>query len=103
VGRGCATGGVGCYDCGDVDNGSGCRVVGNGGGCGVVGGSGCGIVGCDGSSGVVDTHEVCVEDIWAQLQREEQATDALSMMSKKLEMIALEILNRGWKHLYRLL
>jgi hypothetical protein len=40
---------------------------------------------------------------WAQLQREEQATDALSMMSKKLEMIALEISNRGWKHLYRLL
>ena len=28
---------------------------------------------------------------WAQLQHEEQAKDALSMMSKKLEVIALEI------------
>lgn len=40
---------------------------------------------------------------WAQLQREEQAKDSLSLMSKKLEMIALEISHRGWKHLYRLL
>jgi RsiW-degrading membrane proteinase PrsW (M82 family) len=40
---------------------------------------------------------------WAQLQRDEQAKDALSLMSKKLEMIALEISNRGWKHIYRLL
>jgi hypothetical protein len=40
---------------------------------------------------------------WAQLQRDEQAKDALSLMSKKLEMIALGICNRGWKHIYRLL
>jgi hypothetical protein len=37
---------------------------------------------------------------WVQLQREEQAKDALSMMSKKLEVIALEFSNKGWKHLY---
>ena len=37
---------------------------------------------------------------WAQLQREEQAKDALSMMSKKLEVIALEFSNKGWKLLY---
>jgi len=36
----------------------------------------------------------------AQLQREEQAKDAFSMMSKKLEVIALEFFNKGWKHLY---
>ncbi|WVZ54189.1 hypothetical protein U9M48_005027 [Paspalum notatum var. saurae] len=40
---------------------------------------------------------------WAQLQRDEQAKDALSSLSKKLEMIALEVSNRGWKHLFRLL
>jgi hypothetical protein len=40
---------------------------------------------------------------WAHLQRDEQAKDALSSLSKKLEMIALEVSNRGWKHLYRLL
>jgi hypothetical protein len=40
---------------------------------------------------------------WAQLQREEQAKDTLTVLSKKLEVIALEISNRGWKHLYRLL
>jgi hypothetical protein len=37
---------------------------------------------------------------WAQLQRDETAKDALSTMSKKLEVIALEISNKGWKHLY---
>jgi len=37
---------------------------------------------------------------WAQLQRDETAKDALSTMSKKLEIIALEISNKGWKHLY---
>jgi len=40
---------------------------------------------------------------WVQLQRDETANDALSMMSKKLEIIALEIFNRSWKHLYYLL
>jgi hypothetical protein len=40
---------------------------------------------------------------WAQLQRDEQAKDALSLVSKKLEMIALEISSGGWKHLFRLL
>jgi hypothetical protein len=40
---------------------------------------------------------------WAQLQRDEQAKDTLTLLSKKLEVIALEISNRGWKHLYRLL
>jgi len=40
---------------------------------------------------------------WVQLQRDEQAKDTLVVMSKKLEMIALEITNRGWKHFLRLL
>jgi RsiW-degrading membrane proteinase PrsW (M82 family) len=34
----------------------------------------------------------------AQLQCDEQAKDALTLMSKKLKIIALEISNRGWKH-----
>jgi hypothetical protein len=37
---------------------------------------------------------------WGPLQRDEQAKDALSLISKKLEMITLEISNQGWKHLY---
>ena len=37
---------------------------------------------------------------WAQLQFEESAKDALSTMSKKLEIIALEISNKGCKHFY---
>ena len=37
---------------------------------------------------------------WAQLQRDESAKDALSRLSKKLEIIALEFSNRGWRHLY---
>jgi RsiW-degrading membrane proteinase PrsW (M82 family) len=40
---------------------------------------------------------------WAQLQHDEQAKDTLTLLSKKLEVIALEISNRGWKHLYRLI
>jgi hypothetical protein len=40
---------------------------------------------------------------WAHLQRDEQTKDALTLMSKKLEIIALEISNRGWKHVFRLL
>jgi len=40
---------------------------------------------------------------WAPQQRDEQAKDILSSISKRLEMIALEICNKGWKHLYCLL
>jgi hypothetical protein len=40
---------------------------------------------------------------WAQLQRAEQAKDTLTLMSKKLEIITLEISNKGWKHVARLL
>jgi len=37
---------------------------------------------------------------WALLQHDETAADALSTMSKKLEVIALELSNKGWKHIY---
>jgi RsiW-degrading membrane proteinase PrsW (M82 family) len=37
---------------------------------------------------------------WAQLQRDETAKDALSTINKKLEVVALEISNKGWKHFY---
>jgi hypothetical protein len=40
---------------------------------------------------------------WAQLQRDEQAKNTPTPMSKKLEIIALEISNKGWKHIARLL
>jgi hypothetical protein len=40
---------------------------------------------------------------WAQLQRDEEVKDTLTLMSKKLEIIALEIANKGWKHVARLL
>jgi RsiW-degrading membrane proteinase PrsW (M82 family) len=40
---------------------------------------------------------------WSQLQRDEQAKVTLTLLSKKLEIVALDISNRGWKHLYRLL
>ena len=39
---------------------------------------------------------------WAQLQRDEQAKNTLSLMSKNIEMIALELSNGGWKHFYHL-
>jgi hypothetical protein len=39
---------------------------------------------------------------WTQLQRDEQAKDTLTLPSKKLEVMALEISNRGWKHLFAL-
>jgi hypothetical protein len=35
------------------------------------------------------------------LQREEQAKDILIAMSRKLEVIALQIANRGWNNFYR--
>jgi hypothetical protein len=34
------------------------------------------------------------------MQHDETAVDALSTMSKKLEVIALELSNKGWKHIY---
>jgi hypothetical protein len=37
---------------------------------------------------------------WAPLQRDEQTKDILASISKRLETIALEISNRGWKHIY---
>lgn len=40
---------------------------------------------------------------WAPLQRGEQAKDILTSISKRLERIALEISNKGWKHVYCLL
>ena len=40
---------------------------------------------------------------WAQLQRDEQAKAFLSAISKKLEIIALDISNKGWKLFYSLL
>jgi hypothetical protein len=40
---------------------------------------------------------------WAQLQRNNQAKDLLSMMRKKLEVVALEQVNGGWKHNFHLL
>jgi hypothetical protein len=40
---------------------------------------------------------------WSQLQGDEQAKVTLTLLSKKLEVVALDISNRGWKHLYRLL
>jgi hypothetical protein len=40
---------------------------------------------------------------WSQFQCDEQAQDTLIMLSKKLEVVALDFSNRGWKHLYRLL
>jgi RsiW-degrading membrane proteinase PrsW (M82 family) len=39
----------------------------------------------------------------SKLQRDEQAKDTLTLMSKKLEFVALEVSNKGWKHVARLL
>jgi hypothetical protein len=39
---------------------------------------------------------------WAQLQHKEQAKDTLIAMSKKLEVVALQIANRGWNNFFRL-
>ena len=38
----------------------------------------------------------------SMMQRDEIAKDALSTMTNKLEIIALEISNKEWKHLYYL-
>jgi RsiW-degrading membrane proteinase PrsW (M82 family) len=40
---------------------------------------------------------------WSQFQRDEQDKNTLIMLSRRLEVVALDISNRGWKHLYRLL
>ena len=40
---------------------------------------------------------------WAQLQCNEQARNTLSSLSTKIEMVALEQVQGGWKHNYRLL
>jgi hypothetical protein len=39
---------------------------------------------------------------WTQLQRKEQAKDTLIAMSRKLEVVALQIDNGGWDNFYRL-
>jgi hypothetical protein len=39
---------------------------------------------------------------WAQLQHKEQAKDTLIAMSRKLEVVALQIANRGWNNFFRL-
>jgi RsiW-degrading membrane proteinase PrsW (M82 family) len=38
---------------------------------------------------------------WSRFQRDEHAKDTLIALSKGLELIALDISNRGWNHLYR--
>jgi hypothetical protein len=38
---------------------------------------------------------------WAQLQRDEQTKNALSLMSRNIEMIAMEHVKGGWKPIYR--
>jgi hypothetical protein len=40
---------------------------------------------------------------WAQLQCEEQTKNIVIAMSRKLEVIALQIANEGWNIFYRLL
>jgi hypothetical protein len=39
---------------------------------------------------------------WTQLQRKEQAKDTLIAMSRKLEVVALQIANGGWNNFYHL-
>jgi hypothetical protein len=39
---------------------------------------------------------------WAQLQHKEQAKDTLITMSRKLEVVALQIANRGRNNFFRL-
>jgi hypothetical protein len=38
----------------------------------------------------------------AQLQHKEHAKDTLTAMSRNLEVVALQIANRGWNNFYRL-
>ena len=37
---------------------------------------------------------------WAQLQRDEHAKNALSEMSRNIEIIAMELVKEGWKQNY---
>jgi hypothetical protein len=39
---------------------------------------------------------------WAQLQHKEQAKDTLIALSRNLEVVALQIANKGWNNFYRL-
>jgi hypothetical protein len=39
---------------------------------------------------------------WAQLQHKAQAKDTLIAMSRKLEVVALQIANRGWNQFFLL-
>ena len=39
---------------------------------------------------------------WAQLQRDEHAKNALSKMSRNIEIIAMKLVKGGWKQNYRL-
>ena len=41
--------------------------------------------------------------VWAQLQRDEQAKNTLSVLSRNIEIIAMELVKGWWKHIYRLL
>jgi hypothetical protein len=40
---------------------------------------------------------------WAQLQCSDQAKDAISLISRKLETTTLEMVKGGWQNIYRLL
>jgi RsiW-degrading membrane proteinase PrsW (M82 family) len=40
---------------------------------------------------------------WAPLQHDEQTKDILSSISRRLETIALEVSNKGWKYVYCLI
>jgi hypothetical protein len=50
---------------------------------------------------------ICRGTYWlrfgAQLQRSEQAKDAISLISRNLETTALEMVKGGWQNIYRLL
>jgi len=39
---------------------------------------------------------------WAQLQREEHAKNAFSSLSRLIEIVVLDLVKGGWKHVYRL-
>jgi hypothetical protein len=39
---------------------------------------------------------------WAQLQHKEHAKDTLIALSRNLEVVALQIANRGWNNIFRL-
>jgi hypothetical protein len=45
---------------------------------------------------------VLVTFLGTQLQREEHARNALSGLSRQIEIVALDLVKGGWKHVYRL-